>query len=208
MEEREKSELDRLRKIVECIDPRILQKTENALSKDGLTQEQIKFLNTHTIGEWEFDHDTGLVDVWGSFNMSYGDYKNFQGIKFGYVFGFFDCSHNKITSLVGAPKEVRSSFLCDATQITSLKGAPKKLGGTFYCRCTNLTSLEGAPKKFGESSWFGSNPVSIRTIRIILDQMEEGLSYVEAVEYIWSDIPEEDQALLYRPKFKWVKAKN
>ena len=46
MEEREKSELDRLRKIVECIDPRILQKTENALSKDGLTQEQIKLLAT------------------------------------------------------------------------------------------------------------------------------------------------------------------
>jgi len=68
--------------------------------------------------------------------------------------------------------------------------------------------LEGAPKKFGQYRWFDSNPVSIGTIRIILDQMEEGLSYVEAVEYIWSDIPEEDQALLYRPKFKWVKAKN
>ena len=31
-------------------------------------------------------------------------------------------------------------------------------------------------------------------------------NYLKAVESIWSEIPVEDQALLYRPEFEWVGA--
>jgi hypothetical protein len=34
--------------------------------------------------------------------------------------------------------------------------------------------------------------------------MKSGGSYLRAVESRWSEIPLEDQALLYRPEFEWV----
>ena len=90
--------------------------------------------------------------------------------KFGKVTGYFDCSHNQLTSLEGAPEEVGSYFNCRYNNLTSLEGGPKKVdknyscrnneltsleggpkevGGTFNCNCNNLTSLVGAPEKVG-----------------------------------------------------------
>jgi hypothetical protein len=34
--------------------------------------------------------------------------------------------------------------------------------------------------------------------------MEGGKSYLQAVESLWSEIPIDDQSLLYRPGFEWV----
>jgi len=34
--------------------------------------------------------------------------------------------------------------------------------------------------------------------------MKEGTSYLAAVESLWSEIPQEDQVLLYTDDFKWV----
>ena len=71
-------------------------------------------------------------------------------IHFGIVRGAFYCEDCVLlTSLKGAPKEVREGFYCDGcVLLTSLKGAPKKVGGEFYCNnCTSLKTLEGAPKK-------------------------------------------------------------
>jgi len=34
--------------------------------------------------------------------------------------------------------------------------------------------------------------------------MKKGESYLQAVETLWNGITLEDQALLYRPEFKWV----
>ena len=70
------------------------------------------------------------------------------------VRGSFDC-HNctSLTSLEDAPKEVGGSFDCyNCISLTSLEGAPKEVGGTFNCSyCTSLTSLKGAPKKVGKN---------------------------------------------------------
>ena len=59
----------------------------------------------------------------------------------------FDCSSSQLTSLEGAPREVRGNFDCSENQLTSLEGAPQEVGGNFYCDRNQLTSLEGAPRE-------------------------------------------------------------
>ena len=34
--------------------------------------------------------------------------------------------------------------------------------------------------------------------------MKKRKGYLEAVESIWTEIPVEDQSLLYRPEFEWI----
>ena len=121
------------------------------------------------------------------------------------VRGSLSCGNNLLTSLVGAPQEVGGDFDCDKNRLTSLDGAPRGLTGHFWCGHNLLTSLEGAPE-VGGASFFNDNPVSEKTLQSIFSRMNEGESYLEAVESLWTEIPLEDQALLYRPEFKWVGA--
>ena len=68
------------------------------------------------------------------------------------VGGNFNCrSCHSLTSLKGAPKEVRGEFNCRyCYSLTSLKGAPKEVR-SFYCHhCHSLKTLEGAPEKVGK----------------------------------------------------------
>lgn len=46
--------------------------------------------------------------------------------------GHFSCSNNHLTSLEGAPEEVRGHFACSDNKLTSLEGAPKVLRGFFF----------------------------------------------------------------------------
>ena len=116
-----------------------------------LTQEQKNWLDECTEGSWSLNKK-GLVDIDGSFNCKKQNLKDFKGVKFGKVSGNFDCSHNKLTSLVGAPQKVGGSFHCYNNKLTSLEGAPQEVGGGFYCDNNKLTSLEGAPQKV--KGWF------------------------------------------------------
>jgi hypothetical protein len=63
--------------------------------------------------------------------------------------GYFSCSNNNLTSLVGAPQEVSGNFYCSYNKLTTLEGAPQKVGGSFYCFSNKLTTLEGAPHTVG-----------------------------------------------------------
>ena len=117
----------------------------------------------------------------------------------------FHCENNRLTSLVGAPREVSGSFVCQNNHLTSLVGAPLKVGGSFFdCQNNHLTSLEGAPLKFGGIFYCGNNPVSRETLKTIFTKMQKGTSYLAAVESLWSEIPLDDQVLLYADDFKWV----
>jgi len=120
----------------------------------------------------------------------------------------FYCHNNQLTTLEGAPQRVGRNFRCDNNQLTSLVGAPKRVGGYFKCDNNQLTSLEGAPRIW-EGSYisvsFDDNPVSNDTLRKIFSRMNRDESYLHAVENIWKWVPLEDQALLYRPEFDWVK---
>ena len=61
----------------------------------------------------------------------------------------FDCYHNQLTSLAGAPSTVGGGFYCGYNKLTSLAGAPSTVGGDFYCYYNQLTSLAGAPETVG-----------------------------------------------------------
>ena len=67
------------------------------------------------------------------------------------ITGHFDCTHNKLTSLKGAPKSVGRTFYCAYNNLTSLEGAPESVGESFDCSNNHpyLTSLEGAPESVG-----------------------------------------------------------
>ena len=126
-----------------------------------LNKEQIEFLHKYTYGGWTLNEKTGLVDIKGNFYCNYSiegegifpqseeKLTNFKGVKFGVVTGNFYCSNNSLTSLDGAPQEVRGAFFCDHNSLTSLEGAPQWVGEDFYCSNNSLTSLEGAPQVVG-----------------------------------------------------------
>jgi len=122
----------------------------------------------------------GLVDVDGNVDITNLSLKELL-IKFGVVTGYFNCSHNQLTSLIGCPEKVGGGFDCSNNQLTSLIGCPEKVGGSFYCRdnqltsligcpenvngnfdCTNnqLTSLEDCPEKVGGSFWCTNNQLT------------------------------------------------
>ena len=70
-------------------------------------------------------------------------------LKFNKVSRDFGCSHNKLTTLEGAPNTVGGRFYCGYNQLTNLEGGPNTVGGDFDCSYNQLTSLEGAPKYVG-----------------------------------------------------------
>ena len=88
-------------------------------------------------GTYDFDYD---VDI------SLKNLKKFP-VKFNVVKGDFYCPNTQLTTLEGAPKEVKMHFVCSHNQLISLKGDSEKVGGYFDCRYNKLTSLEGAPIK-------------------------------------------------------------
>ena len=45
----------------------------------------------------------------------------------------FNCNHNKLTSLAGAPSSVGGDFSCYRNKLTSLAGAPSSVGKDFWC---------------------------------------------------------------------------
>jgi hypothetical protein len=55
------------------------------------------------------------------------------------VNGYFECSYNNLTSLVGSPRIVNGYFDCSMNNLTSLEGAPHTVVGNFYCSYSNLT---------------------------------------------------------------------
>ncbi len=75
------------------------------------------------------------------FNKISGSESSLNGPK-----SYFDCSHNYLTSLEGAPKEVGDHFYCEYNRLTSLRWCPEKIGGSFWCHENQLTSLEGIPR--------------------------------------------------------------
>jgi hypothetical protein len=70
-------------------------------------------------------------------------------VKFGKVYGEFNCSMNNLTTLEGSPNYVGSDFLCYWNNLTTLEHSPKYVGGDIDCHHNNLISLEGYSKYIG-----------------------------------------------------------
>ena len=54
-------------------------------------------------------------------------------VRFRSVTGYFNCSHNRLTTLEHAPGRVGGDFYCYNNHLTTLAGAPGRVGRDFYC---------------------------------------------------------------------------
>jgi len=64
------------------------------------------------------------------------------------VRGGFWCYNNQLASLEYAPRGVTTQFICGRNKLTSLEHAPAEIAGDFTCEKNNLASLDHAPRKF------------------------------------------------------------
>ena len=65
--------------------------------------------------------------------------------NFKAVYGFFDCSKNKLTSLKGAPEFIAGTFACDYNELETLEWAPSRVKGSFSVKGNKMRSFEGCP---------------------------------------------------------------
>jgi hypothetical protein len=84
------------------------------------------------------------IDVDGNVYLLLGNMKKLP-VKFGKVFGSFDCSYNKLTTLEGCPNYVGGYFYCHRNKLTTLEGCPKYIGDYFSCDNNKLSTLEYGP---------------------------------------------------------------
>ena len=70
-----------------------------------------------------------------------------------HVSGCFDCSHNLLETLEGAPKEVGDCFYCYENKLSSLKGKPKKIGKGFYIEDEVMKKIKENEKENTNSFW-------------------------------------------------------
>jgi len=59
-------------------------------------------------------------------------------VRFRKVTGGFYCSHNRLTTLAGAPGHVGVDFSCSHNRLTTLAGAPGHVDGYFVCSDNHL----------------------------------------------------------------------
>jgi len=90
----------------------------------------------------------GTVDVDGDVYLA-NKHLTKLPLKFGKVTGYFHFPENKLTTLVGSPQSVGSSFDCSYNNLKSLEFCPQSVGGDFYCSRNKLTSLEFSPQSIG-----------------------------------------------------------
>ena len=92
----------------------------------------------------DFEGDT-VVDVQGDVDISH---KNLDSIpiKFGRIFGQFNCNYNNLTSLENAPSIVDFGFSCSFNNLTDLQGGPGLVpDGDYYANFNKLKSIMGYP---------------------------------------------------------------
>jgi len=114
-----------------------------------------KEIDKYQIENYTFNDDYS-IDVDGNVNL-YDKGLTILPIKFRNVSGYFSCSYNKLTSLVGGPKTIGGGFYCYDNNLTSLEGDPGTVGGDFHCYNNKLTSLKGGPKEVGGNFVCSSN---------------------------------------------------
>jgi hypothetical protein len=108
------------------------------------------------LGTVTWNHMTRGVDVSGTVDLD-GKGLTELPFQFGIVSDDFDCSHNRLASLEGCPREVSRDFNCSDNRLTSLEGAPEKVSRDFNCSDNQLTSLEGAPEKISGNFYCSYN---------------------------------------------------
>ena len=184
----------------------MMKAVHNSLRHPFLSGDQIAWLVSCTSGILSYDASTGLVSVKGNFDCSSQGLSDLKGVRFGTVTGYFNADNNLFSSLDGFPREVWSHLYISNNHLTSLEGGPREVGGHLTPHNNLLTSLKGFPLKLGGKLFVTQNPVSDEVLIQTGVLMKSGKSYGKSVESLWSEIPLDDQVLLYRPEFNWVGA--
>ncbi len=159
-----------------------------------LTEKQEKWLNRcvggyswarSRRGHFEVNQETGLVDIYGTFDCSNQGLEDFMGIRFGVVTGrYFNCSRNELTSLEGAPLEIGSEnckimgceFLCSHNNLKKLGNVlpnQKNYLNHFGCSDNLLESLEGLPKNILNLDFSKNKIISLKGIPLEFRFTEE-----------------------------------
>ena len=86
----------------------------------------------------------GSIDVSGDVELGALNLDKIP-LKFNIVSGYFNISHNNITSLDGCPKYVGDSFHCSYNKISTFEYFPNKINTNtnIYMKNNPLESLEG-----------------------------------------------------------------
>tara|TARA_R110000868_G_scaffold243978_2_gene500092 strand:+ start:475 stop:1038 length:564 start_codon:yes stop_codon:yes gene_type:complete len=100
----------------------------------------------------------GTIDINGDVKLSTYSLEKLP-FKFGEVTGYFDCSHNQLTSLEGSPKFVGINFDCSYNELTTLEGSPKFVGGYFDCSDNELITLKGCPEHVVDAFYCMTNRI-------------------------------------------------
>jgi hypothetical protein len=136
-------------------------------ANEGLTKSQsrlLDFICAVTGSDWEYNENTGLVDVKGSFlfpdqGFTDREMKEYAGIKFGTIEGDFNCSGNYLKTLEGSPRIVNGDFKCSVNKLSTLEGGPIRVDGDYVASSNSLNSLKGSPEKVGGSFNCTGNPL-------------------------------------------------
>lgn len=119
-----------------------------------------QWLKNYKINKYHINEDMS-VDVHQDVKLSHGLEKLITiPIQFKNVFGFFDCSYQKLISLKGCPEYVAKDFDCGYNQLTSLQYCPKIVGGTFYANNNQLISLACELQEVQKSFYCVNNPLT------------------------------------------------
>lgn len=93
-------------------------------------------------------NNDGTIDVDGDVSVRYSNLKRLP-LKFGTIYGDFNCSNLKLNNLKGSPSYISGNFVCKENQLKTLKYGPKYVGNNYDCSHNIIESLEGCANHIG-----------------------------------------------------------
>jgi hypothetical protein len=152
---------------------------------ENFNQSEIDYIcRKYNIQKYTINLD-GSIDVDGHVNL-YKKQLTDIPLKFNKVSGFFDCSGNNLTNLIGCPNYVGDFFNCANNQLTSLIGCPTEIWQGFDFGFNKLTNLEGVAKIINKHTWYSDNPIT-PIIDLFGYDVKKYLEYQETYNFLRKD---------------------
>lgn len=149
------------------------------------TAEAEDFLTCHS---YSFQRQgDGRLLVQGNIDIANRKLTELPDLSCVIVAGNFYCQDNELTSLKGAPAEVRGGFWCNGNQLESLEYSPKGITGQYVCHNNRLTSLKHAPEEItGDFSCAGNRLTNLEGSPKTFNKLMTGFGIFAS----WDEVPE------------------
>lgn len=98
-----------------------------------LTDEELSYIKYQMDIDLVIKNDDGSIDYGGNLSLK-GQNLSLIPFKFRHVFGYFDCSNNKLYSLKNCPEIIDGTFYCSNNPIRIIEYLPVKIGGDFEAK--------------------------------------------------------------------------